>query len=136
MLKVPHAKKALFAARDITEYLHEQRQKIKAVETIVPQLHALGGPARPEFTTSINLGLDIRIPPSYIPEEHQRLRMYKLLGGIRSAAERESAAQELADRYGAIPRAVGNLLDYADLKLRAGALWIRSIERKKDARRA
>ena len=47
VLKVPHAKKALFAARDITEYLHEQRQKIKAVETIVPQLHALGGPARP-----------------------------------------------------------------------------------------
>ena len=36
VLKVPHAKKALFAARNITEYLHEQRQKIKAVETIVP----------------------------------------------------------------------------------------------------
>src|SRR3990167_7744709 len=42
VLKVPHAKKALFAARDISEYLHEQRRKLGAVESIVPQLQALG----------------------------------------------------------------------------------------------
>lgn len=47
VLKIPHAKKALFAARDITEYLEEQRRKMRAVENIVPQLLALGGPARP-----------------------------------------------------------------------------------------
>ena len=47
VLKVPHAKKALFAARDISEYLHEQRRKLNAVETIVPQLQALGGAGRP-----------------------------------------------------------------------------------------
>ena len=92
-----------------------------------------GEAPQPEFTTTINLGLDIRIPASYIPEEHQRLRMYKQIGGIRSSAERDNVAQELGDRYGAMPRAVRNLLDYADLKLAAGKLWIRSIERKKDA---
>ncbi|MBI3933141.1 MAG: transcription-repair coupling factor [Acidobacteria bacterium] len=92
-----------------------------------------GEPARPEFTTTINLGLDIRIPSSYIPEEHQRLRMYKNIGGIRSTEERDGVEQELQDRYGAVPVPVRNLLDYADLKLRAERLWIRSIERKKDA---
>ena len=91
-----------------------------------------GEPARPEFTTTINLGLDIRIPSSYIPEEHQRLRMYKQIGGIRSTAERDNAEQELNDRYGPLPRSVKNLLEYAGLKLRAERLWIRSIERKKD----
>jgi len=91
-----------------------------------------GEPARPEFTTTINLGLDIRIPSSYIPEEHQRLRMYKQIGGTRSAAERDNAEQELNDRYGPLPRSVKNLLEYAGLKLRAERLWIRSIERKKD----
>jgi transcription-repair coupling factor (superfamily II helicase) len=92
-----------------------------------------GEAPQPEFTTTINLGLDIRIPPSYIPEVHQRLRMYKQIGGIRSAQQRENVEQELQDRYGPLPRAVRNLLDYADLKLAAGKLWIRSIERRKDA---
>ena len=91
-----------------------------------------GEPARPEFTTTINLGLDIRIPSSYIPEEHQRLRMYKNIGGIRSAEERDNVGQELHDRYGPVPVSVRNLLDYAGLKLLAERLWIRSIERKKD----
>jgi transcription-repair coupling factor (superfamily II helicase) len=91
-----------------------------------------GEPAQPEFSTTINLGLDIRIPSSYIPEEHQRLRMYKNIGGIRSAAERDSVAQELGDRYGTVPISVRNLLDYAGLKVRAERLWIRSVERKKN----
>ena len=43
VLKVPHAKKALFTARDITEYLSEQEMRIKSVQAIVPQLHSLGG---------------------------------------------------------------------------------------------
>jgi DNA-binding MarR family transcriptional regulator len=46
-LKVPHAKKALYAARDIKEYLDEHEQKIRAAESIVPMLHALGGPNTP-----------------------------------------------------------------------------------------
>ncbi len=47
VLKVPHAKKALFAARDIGEYLQEERRKLYAVEAIAPQLQALGGVGRP-----------------------------------------------------------------------------------------
>lgn len=47
VLKVPHAKKALFAARDISEYLQEQRGKLNAVETILPRLMALGGSQKP-----------------------------------------------------------------------------------------
>lgn len=41
-LKIPHAKKALFAARDIGEYLEEQEAHIKAVRSIAPKLHDLG----------------------------------------------------------------------------------------------
>jgi transcription-repair coupling factor (superfamily II helicase) len=104
---------------------------VQMLEGAVRELR--GEAPQPDFTTTINLGLDIRIPASYIPEEHQRLRMYKQIGGIRSSEERDNVAQELGDRYGALPRAVRNLLDYADLKLAAGRLWIRTIERKKDA---
>jgi transcription-repair coupling factor (superfamily II helicase) len=92
-----------------------------------------GETPRPELAATINLGLDIRIPSTYIPEEHQRLRMYKRIGGIRSASERDSVEQELADRYGAPPASVRNLLEYAGLKVRAEQLGVRSIERKKDS---
>ena len=91
-----------------------------------------GEQEQPALTMAINLGLDIRIPPAYIPEEHQRLRMYKLLGSIRTADEKQTAEQELADRYGPIPEPVQNLLAYAGLKLLAGPLRISSMERKRD----
>src|SRR3989344_1419855 len=42
VLKVPHAKKALFAAQDITEYLSAHESRLKAARAIVPKLHALG----------------------------------------------------------------------------------------------
>lgn len=47
VLKVPHAKKALFAARDIDEYLREQENKLKSVRQILPKLHALGAKDKP-----------------------------------------------------------------------------------------
>jgi transcription-repair coupling factor (superfamily II helicase) len=100
------------------------------LETAVRELR--GEPARPEIAATINLGLDIRIPSSYIPEEHQRLRMYKRIGAVRSLEEKTAVEQELADRYGALPPPVRNLLDYAALRLEAERLWISSIERKKE----
>jgi len=47
VLKIPHAKKALYAARDIGEYLAEQRGKLNAVESILPRLMSLGGSQKP-----------------------------------------------------------------------------------------
>ncbi|HEV7449542.1 MAG TPA: helix-turn-helix domain-containing protein [Candidatus Paceibacterota bacterium] len=46
VLKVPHAKKALFAPRDIAEYLHERESELESVRRAVPQLHALGAQAQ------------------------------------------------------------------------------------------
>lgn len=42
ILKVPHAKKALFAARDMSEYLFEQEEHLKSVRAILPKLRTLG----------------------------------------------------------------------------------------------
>ena len=85
-----------------------------------------------EVETSIHLGLDIRIPPGYVPEEGQRLRMYRRLASVASLEERAALERELADRYGPPPGPVRNLLEYAGLKLLAGQLQIHSIDRKRD----
>jgi len=92
-----------------------------------------GEETRPEVAASINLGLDVRIPADYISEESQRLRMYKVLGSLRTPEERSRVEQELKDRYGPLPAPVRNLLEYATLKSAAESMRIQSVERKRDA---
>jgi transcription-repair coupling factor (superfamily II helicase) len=91
------------------------------------------GEVAPEETeTQLNLGLNIRIPSDYIPEENQRLRMYKRVAGIEKESQLADVGAELQDRYGEPPVAIRNLLDYASLKLLAVRVGVNAIERKKD----
>jgi transcription-repair coupling factor (superfamily II helicase) len=80
----------------------------------------------------LNLGLNIRIPSEYIKEENQRLRMYKRVAGVETESQLQDVRSELIDRYGEIPRAVRNLLDYAALKLQATRVGATAIERKRE----
>jgi transcription-repair coupling factor (superfamily II helicase) len=85
-----------------------------------------------EAETQLNLGLNIRIPAEYIPEENQRLRMYKRVAGVETEAQLNDVRGELEDRYGAPPAAVQNLLEYASLKLLCVRIGATAIERKRD----
>ncbi len=91
-----------------------------------------GEVAKEEVETQLNLGLNIRIPPEYIPEENQRLRMYKRVAGVNTEKELEDVRGELADRYGEPAAPVRNLLQYADLKLLCRRVGVMGIERKRD----
>ena len=91
-----------------------------------------GEAAADEPTTQLNLGLNIRIPVDYIPEENQRLRMYKRIAGVEMEAQLNDVGAELQDRYGEPPAAVRNLLEYAALKLLALRVGATTIERKRD----
>jgi transcription-repair coupling factor (superfamily II helicase) len=91
-----------------------------------------GEAAPEEAETQLNLGLNIRIPAEYIPQENQRLRMYKRVAGIETEAQLNEVRGELEDRYGAPPAAVRNLLEYATLKLLAQRVGVDGIERKRD----
>src|SRR5205085_1511012 len=53
-----------------------------------------------EFTTQLNLALNLRIPNEYVGEENQRLRMYKRIAGSETESQVEDVAGELEDRYG------------------------------------
>ena len=94
----------------------------------------LKGEVQPETAeTQLNLGLNIRIPSDYIPEENQRLRMYKRVAGVETEAQLEDVAAELGDRYGAPPRPVRSLLEYATLKLLSQRIGVAQIERRREA---
>jgi transcription-repair coupling factor (superfamily II helicase) len=101
---------------------------LKMLEQTVEELK--GAPAKLEVRTSLNLGLDIKIPDPYIPDENQRLRMYKRISSAATPTERADMEAELADRFGPIPASVSNLLDYALLKSVAERLLVQTVERK------
>ena len=91
-----------------------------------------GEVAAEETEIQLNLGLNIRIPNSYIPEENQRLRMYKRVAGVQSEAQLNDVRGELQDRYGEPPAAVRHLLDYAALRLICQQAGVTGIDRKRD----
>jgi transcription-repair coupling factor (superfamily II helicase) len=98
--------------------LDETVRELKG-EEIVPEIHS-----------ALNLGLDIRIPPEYIADENQRLRAYRQIANTTDAASRDRAETELADRYGPVPDAVRNLLEYSALKTLAEQIGIEAVDRR------
>jgi transcription-repair coupling factor (superfamily II helicase) len=85
-----------------------------------------------ETETQLNLGLNIRIPNDYIPEENQRLRMYKRVASVENDQQLADVRTEMLDRYGPLPAPVETLFRYAGLKLIAQKLGVASVDRKRD----
>jgi transcription-repair coupling factor (superfamily II helicase) len=83
-----------------------------------------------EIHSTLNLGLDIRIPPDYISDEAQRLRSYKRIADAKDEDQAKRIADELADRYGPAPLEVSNLLRFSLLKTTAQRAGVESIDRR------
>ncbi len=93
----------------------------------------LKGEEKPEhLTTQLNLGISLRIDESYIPEENQRLRIYKKIAGAQNDATLADIRAELEDRYGPLPETVVHLLDAALLRLSSERLGVQQVDRKRD----
>jgi len=89
-----------------------------------------GEDSMPDLRTTLNLGMDVRIPQEYIPSENLRLRTYKRISSIATEAEKQDVQKELEDRFGPLPKSVENLLEYAVLKTRSEKLRVASVERQ------
>ena len=85
-----------------------------------------------DFETSIDLALDAFIPPGYIPNESQKLDIYKRIAGIENGEEAEDMLEELLDRFGEPPKSVQNLLAVAELKALAHKAYITEIKQTGD----
>jgi transcription-repair coupling factor (superfamily II helicase) len=90
------------------------------------------GEVGPEVETTIRLGADLKIPESFVSDEMFRLRVYKSIASARTEEAIDLQYQDLEDRFGALPPAVENLLEYARLRLEGRSLSVHTIERKRD----
>jgi transcription-repair coupling factor (superfamily II helicase) len=83
-------------------------------------------------TTQLNLGISLRVDESYIPEENQRLRIYKKIAGAQDESTLAEVRAELEDRYGPPPESVAHLLEAAILRLECERLGVSQVDRKRD----
>jgi len=116
----------------------EQSGHIEAVgfdlytQMLEQAVREIKGEAEPQPQAQLNLGLNIRIPNDYVPEENQRLRLYKKIAGVETERQLADVEAELRDRYGDPPAPVKQLLQYAALRLEAVQAGAVAIERKRD----
>ena len=71
---------------------------------------------RPAWTPQINLGLEIRLPESYVPDLTVRLSLYRRIADLVDTQATDILIAELVDRFGPMPDPVRNLLSVIELK--------------------
>jgi transcription-repair coupling factor (superfamily II helicase) len=89
-----------------------------------------GEPVPETRDVTLQIGVPLALPASWIPEESLRMALYKRIAGAsdEEALSREAAAAE--DRYGAAPPAFRSLLEVARLRLLARALGVKALQRR------
>jgi transcription-repair coupling factor (superfamily II helicase) len=99
------------------------------LEAAVKELKGESAEERP--ATQLNLGIALRIDETYVPEENQRLRLYKKIAGAPGEKAIADLRAEMEDRYGTLPDSTVYLLEAASLRLECERLGISQIDRKR-----
>ena len=79
------------------------------------------------FDTAVDVSLDASLPSSYIPNETQKLEMYRRIAEISCQSDYDDVLDELIDRFGDLPRPVDHLLKIALLKARAHEVYVTEL---------
>ncbi|HEY1767586.1 MAG TPA: transcription-repair coupling factor [Terracidiphilus sp.] len=99
------------------------------LEAAVKEMKGEGSEER--AATQLNLGIALRIDESYVPEENQRLRLYKKIAGTATAEAVNEVRAEMEDRYGPPPDATVYLLEAALVRLVCERMGVAQIDRKR-----
>ncbi len=78
----------------------------------------------------IDLPVEAHLPNDYVPDEAQKLELYRRLARARTTGDVAAFRQEVLDRYGPLPDPVARLIEVAELRLAAEAAGIGSISRE------
>jgi transcription-repair coupling factor (superfamily II helicase) len=99
------------------------------LEAAVKEMKGESSEERP--ATQLNLGIALRIDESYVPEENQRLRLYKKIAGAASEKAVAEVRAEMEDRYGAPPDATVYLLEASLIRLECERIGVAQVDRKR-----
>ncbi|MDE6857011.1 MAG: transcription-repair coupling factor, partial [Muribaculaceae bacterium] len=65
---------------------------------------------------AIESDLELRLPPSYVPQESERISLYQQLDNMENAEQIEEFRTQLKDRFGAIPQTTEELIKVVPLR--------------------
>jgi transcription-repair coupling factor (superfamily II helicase) len=77
---------------------------------------------------SLHLGIDVKIPESFMSDVGDRLSLYKRLSVSREAQDVDRLQAETEDRWGHLPTAGKNLFDLTRLRLVAEEAGVKSVD--------
>jgi len=98
------------------------------LEEAAAELRGEAPPPSPA-AVELHLGLDLRLPESFIGEETLRLVVYRNVAAARDDAELDALSSELADRFGAAPPQLAQLFLHQRVRRRAEAAGIVKVRR-------
>jgi transcription-repair coupling factor (superfamily II helicase) len=78
----------------------------------------------------VDLPVEAHLPDDYVPDEAQKLELYRRLARARSAGDVAAFRQEVTDRFGPMPAPVVRLVEVAELRLAAEGAGVSSISRE------
>jgi transcription-repair coupling factor (superfamily II helicase) len=78
----------------------------------------------------VDLPLEAHLPDDYVPDEAQKLELYRRLARARTTGDIAAFRQEVTDRFGPMPQPVARLVEVAELRLVAEGAGVSSISRE------
>jgi len=75
----------------------------------------------------LDLPVEAVIPGTYVPDERQRISLYRRLAAVKSAEELEALGEEIRDRFGPLEAPVVSLMRTVTLKLACRQVGIASV---------
>lgn len=76
---------------------------------------------------SIESDLELRLPPSYVPQESERISLYQQLDNMERPEQIEDFRMQLKDRFGEIPATSEELIKIVPLRMEAKRLGIERL---------
>ena len=97
----------------------------KLLEEAVAELKGQSIQKLPE--TKIETQLELLLPTFYIPDNQQKVEIYRRIADCRTLDDVEHIRDEVADRFGRLPQSATNLFDASAVKVAAARLLIEKV---------
>jgi transcription-repair coupling factor (superfamily II helicase) len=106
-------------SRMLAEAVEERKARHEGREPVIEPPSAL-----------VDLPVEAYLPDDYVPDEAQKLELYRKLARARTPGDLAAFRQEAADRFGPMPPPVVRLVEVAELRLAAEAAGVAAIARE------
>ena len=106
-------------SRLLAEAVEEKKAELEGRAPVVASQQAV-----------VDLPVEAFLPSDYVPDEAQKLELYRRLARVRSAGDLAAFRQEVTDRFGPMPPPVLRLAEVAELRFVAETAGVSSVSRE------